>query len=112
MKHSTQDLHLLPSPLATAQGAYAALPVETRDKLVEWIKTTIAPAKKVYDLNSYSIKHDAEAAIGIYISNDQFKGAMPAATHRYRGAYTKSTGIFASNPSFRGLSFRLLASAA
>jgi hypothetical protein len=79
MKHST---HLLPSgPLATAQAAYAALPAETRYKLVEWIKTTIAPAKKVYDLNSYSIKHDAEDAIGIYISNDQFKGAMLACGH-------------------------------
>ena len=111
MKHSTD---LLPSgPFATAQAAYAALPAETRDKLVEWIKTTIAPAKKVYGLNSYSIKHDAEDAIGSYIGNDHFKApCWPVATHRYRGAYGKSTGSFASSPSFPGPSFRLLASAA
>jgi transcriptional regulator with XRE-family HTH domain len=64
-----------------AQAAYNSLPGETKDKVCEWITTTIAPATSIYDRNSYSIKHDAEQAIGVYIRNEEFKGAMLACGH-------------------------------
>lgn len=61
--------------------AYASMDADTRKHLLDWIATMIAPANEVYCANSYSIKHDAEAAIGCYITNDEFKGAMVASGH-------------------------------
>jgi transcriptional regulator with XRE-family HTH domain len=62
-----------------ALAAYEQLSTPTRDKLGAWIRATIAPAAGIYPYNSYSIKHDAEQAIGEYIiRNDEFKGAMLA----------------------------------
>jgi transcriptional regulator with XRE-family HTH domain len=61
-----------------ATAAYAALDPQTQSKLLDWIAAVIAPATRVYPLTSYAIKHDAEEAIGVYIRNDEFKGAMLA----------------------------------
>ena len=61
-----------------ATAAYAALDSQTQSKLLDWIAAVIAPATRVYPLTSYAIKHDAEEAIGVYIRNDEFKGAMLA----------------------------------
>jgi transcriptional regulator with XRE-family HTH domain len=61
-----------------ATAAYAALDSQTQSKLLDWIAAVIAPATRVYPLTSYAIKHYAEEAIGVYIRNDEFKGAMLA----------------------------------
>lgn len=63
-------------PYLTPMAAYATLEPDTRERLLEWIATMLAPAAYVYRPNSYSIKHDAEHAIASYITNDQFNGAM------------------------------------
>jgi hypothetical protein len=73
MRHSPDDQQ---STYADAQSAYASLSAETRDKLLEWITSTIAPATCIYPYSSYSMKADAEAAVGTYIGNDEFKGAI------------------------------------
>jgi len=62
--------------LTKCLSACAAMQPETRDKLVDWIKTTIAPASGICRTSSYGMKHDAEEAIKEYVRNDEFKGAM------------------------------------
>lgn len=79
MTHLTEIQHS--TSYAIAQKAYGSLSADTKDKLLEWIRTTIAPATGIYDRNSYSIKHDAEAVLRTHITHDEFKGAMLACGH-------------------------------
>jgi transcriptional regulator with XRE-family HTH domain len=59
-----------------AQAGYDSLEPEVREKVIEWITANVAPASKIYPYSSYCLKHDAEDAIGHYIRNHEFKGAM------------------------------------
>ena len=45
--------------------------------LISWIRDVLVPAERVYQPNSYSMKHDFEREPeGFYVTNGMFKGAM------------------------------------
>ena len=69
-------------PFLEALAAYATMTDDHRNKLLEWIALTIAPATRTWPASSYSIKYDFERLTRIYINNEEFKGAMLIAGHR------------------------------
>ena len=59
--------------------AYTAMPGYKREAIKLWITLSMVPAGRVAPYcTSYGLKHDAESALSLYVSNDQFKGAMLA----------------------------------
>jgi hypothetical protein len=49
--------------------------------LLAWIAYAMKPASTFGRHDSYTIKHAAEEALGFYVTNGEFKGAMLAAGH-------------------------------
>jgi len=49
-------------------------PIHKRITLREWVRTNLVPSEKLY--NSYSLKHEAERALGFYVEAGELKGAM------------------------------------
>jgi hypothetical protein len=63
--------------------AFREMPDYLRGALLLWIELLMVPAFSVQqDCTSYSLKHDAQDEIGVYIPNDVFKGAMLVAGYK------------------------------
>jgi len=56
-------------------------PHEVRE-VGEWIKKNIRPARTIYCVTSYGLKHSVEGATNIYLTNNQFKDAMLLAGYK------------------------------
>lgn len=68
------------SCLETVRAEYAGLDAATKAALVWWIREHIRPATGTnYRHTSYGLKHLFHSSTDIYVTNDQFKGAMLAA---------------------------------
>lgn len=61
---------------------YAVLSEVEQDALQEWISLVFRAAKTSPGDESYAIKHDYEAATGLYVGNGAFKGAMLVAGYQ------------------------------
>ena len=53
------------------------LPEAEMNKCLEWIKANFIPRKTPYmHSTSYGLKHKLQSALGIYLTNNQYKDAM------------------------------------
>lgn len=66
-------------PGADLPSEYDRLKDDTKRAIQAWIRSNVVPAKSRSKQSSYGLKHICEHAIGCYISNGEFKGAMLAA---------------------------------
>jgi hypothetical protein len=60
---------------------YAELTAAQQMELQQWIARTFTPTSRANSRTSYGLKHDFEA-VGFYVTNGQFKGAMLAAGYQ------------------------------
>ena len=60
---------------------YDEMPEKEKEQLQKWIADTCQPSKNLSSRTSYSIKHDFEA-VGFYVTNGMFKGALLAAGYK------------------------------
>ena len=59
----------------TAQ--FSDLSMNEQTEVIDWIENNFIPRQTVlHGRSSYGIKHLMQSAIGIYTTNNQFKGAM------------------------------------
>jgi hypothetical protein len=56
---------------------FSDLSMNEQTAVIDWIENNLIPRKTaLHGRSSYGIKHLMQSAIGIYTTNNQFKGAM------------------------------------